>query len=438
MGQLLEKGHRLSTKCSSNTCEIIQFLGGGGQGEVYKAKLANREVAIKWYFPGYLEHDTDLRERIEKLIKSGAPNNRFLWPEDLVLSTEDDTSFGYVMELRERRFKSLTDLMKRKIEPELHVLTTVGFELAFNFLQLHTMGFCYRDISFGNVFFDPSNGEVRICDNDNVDVNGTDGAIEGTPRFMAPEIVRGEATATTSTDLFSLSVLLFYLFMSSHPLEGLHESSIHSFDLPAQKQLYGLRPVFIYDPEDTSNRPDPNVHRNAIDSWPIYPSFLRELFIRAFTEGLRNPDSRIRESEWRSAMARLRDCIYYCSNCGEENFCDFETKSSNAICWSCGKNTRTPMYLQLGRHQISITRDTKIFPHHADKDSLYDFSNPVAEVSRHPTDPDRWGIKNLTQIKWTASAAGGKTLEVEPGRSIGIVPGTVINFGKTDGEIKIQ
>ena len=38
---------------------------------------------------------------------------------------------------------------------------------------------------------------------------------------MAPEIVRGEALPSTATDLYSLSVLLFYLLMVSHPLEGL-------------------------------------------------------------------------------------------------------------------------------------------------------------------------------------------------------------------------
>jgi len=54
-------------------------------------------------------------------------------------------------------------------------------------LRLHSQGLCYRDISFANVFFDPTIGDVRICDNDNVDVSGTEsGGVLGTPRLHGP------------------------------------------------------------------------------------------------------------------------------------------------------------------------------------------------------------------------------------------------------------
>src|SRR5256885_1046760 len=83
--------------------------------------------------------------------------------------------------------------------------------------ELHARGLCYRDISFGNAFFDPETGEVLICDNDNVTVDAqAKGGVYGTPRFMSPEIVRGETAPNSQTDLFSLSVLLFYMFMMHH------------------------------------------------------------------------------------------------------------------------------------------------------------------------------------------------------------------------------
>ena len=105
-------------------------------------------------------------------------------------------------------------------------------------------------------FFDPENGEVRICDNDNVSVNNqATGAVSGTPRFMAPEIVRGELGPSTQTDLFSLAVLLFYMLVNHHPLEGARESQIRCLDLPAMTRLYGTDPLFIFDVNDDSNRP---------------------------------------------------------------------------------------------------------------------------------------------------------------------------------------
>ena len=213
------------------------------------------------------------------------------------------------MALREPRFKGMVDLVTRRVEPSLLTLATIGFELAHSYLQLHAKGLCYRDISFGNVFFDADTGEVRICDNDNVDIDGQPGAIGGTARFMAPELVRGEAAPSTQTDLFSLAVLLFYLLMNHHPLEGAKEAAIRCFDLPAMTKLYGTEPLFIFDPYDGSNRPMPGFHDNALAFWPIYPEFLHKLFTRAFTDGLRDPaNGRVRESEWRAASRPSARC----------------------------------------------------------------------------------------------------------------------------------
>lgn len=89
-------------------------------------------------------------------------------------------------------------------------------------------------MSFGNAFFDLKTGEVLICDNDNVTINGQDICrVIGTARFMVPEVVRGETRPCTQTDLYSISVLLFYLLMVHHPLEGKQEASIRCFDQQA-------------------------------------------------------------------------------------------------------------------------------------------------------------------------------------------------------------
>ncbi len=111
--------------------------------------------------------------------------------------------------------------MKRRIEPTFRALATAGLNLSHNYLLLHSQGLCYRDISFGNAFFDPDSGDILICDNDNVSVDGAGLlGVLGTPRFMAPEVVRGEAVPSTQTDLFSLSVLLFYMLMVATRSKG--------------------------------------------------------------------------------------------------------------------------------------------------------------------------------------------------------------------------
>src|SRR6185437_12608929 len=278
MDQILKPGQQVRTSSSRSNCIVEKFLGSGGQGEVYQTKLDGKPVALKWYYP--TSATPDQQKALETLIKIGAPSDRFLWPAELAIASAT-TGFGYVMPLRDRRYRSIVDLMKRRIEPSFRALATAGLELSHSYLQLHTKGLCYRDISFGNAFFDPNTGEILICDNDNVAIdNQSRSAIYGTPRFMAPEIVRGDAVPSTQTDLFSLAVLLFYMFVMHHPLEGKKELAIKCLDLPAMKKLYGTEPVFIFDPADDSNAPDPNHQRNPLVFWAIYPKFLRELFTR--------------------------------------------------------------------------------------------------------------------------------------------------------------
>jgi eukaryotic-like serine/threonine-protein kinase len=431
---LFQAGRTVRTQSTGLDCEVHDFLGGGGQGEVYAVQLSGSPFALKWYYPQVAT--TLQRALIERLIRKGSPNPRFLWPIELATAA-GTPGFGYLMRLREGRFHNLVDLMKRRIDPSFRALATAGFELADSFLQLHSKGLCYRDISFGNLFLDPATGEILICDNDNVTVDGDPIAgVLGTPRFMAPEVVRGQAVPSTQTDLFSLAVLLFYLFVVHHPLEGKKEIAIHSFDLPAMTKLYGEEPVFIFDPADRSNEAVPGYHDNAVAIWPIYPRFLRDLFTKAFTQGISSPaHGRVREGEWRAAMIRLRDSIVYC-HCGAENFYDRETAQAG-ICWSCQRRYRMPFRIRIGRNVIALNHDTKLYPHHLDEQRPYDFSAPAAEVNRHPDHPDRWGLRNLSAASWYLQTAGDPLpVEVAPGRTAAIVQGARINFGSSEGEFR--
>ena len=395
-------------------------------------------MALKWYYPA--SATAEQRKALETLVKMEAPSDRFLWPIELAEAT-GTPSFGYIMPLREPRFKGIVDMMKRRIEPGFRALTTVGLEMSHSYLQLHSRGLCYRDISFGNAFFDPHSGEVLICDNDNVTVdNQSNSGVFGTPRFMAPEIVRGDAVPGTQTDLFSLSVLLFYMFMMHHPLEGKKELAIKCLDLPAMKKLYGTEPLFIFDPHDDSNAPDPQHHRNALVFWSLYPGFLRDLFTKAFTEGIKDPShGRVRESNWRSAMVRLRDSIIYCAHCNAENFHDTDQPDASidgsGHCWSCKRKLRLPPRVRLGRNFVMLNHDTTLFPHHVDEEMRYDFTQPVAAVTKHPADPMIWGLKNLSGRPWSTTNSKGEMKDVLAGQSVTLAPGTRINFGHAEGEI---
>ena len=438
MQQLLETGEIVRTSSGSEVT-VGRYLGGGGQGEVYVAEVDGQNYALKWYLQDTAT--TEQRTALEWLVTLPPPSNRFLWPLQVAVS-ERRSTFGYVMALRDPEYKGIADLMTRRAEPTFQELATTGMQLADSFLNLHLAGLCYRDISYGNVFFDPNSGDVLICDNDNVAFDGDQAAtVKGTPRFMAPEVVRGDAKPSAKTDRFSLAVLLFYMFVIHHPLEGTREAQIRCFDLPAMTKLYGTDPLFIFDPNNDANAPLPQFHRNALEFWPIYPTFLQDMFIRSFTSGLHDPEhGRVRETEWRSAMVRLRDSIIYCGNCGAENFYDRSRLQAGSgvgpTCWSCGQSIIVPPRMRIGREVVMLNHDTRLYPHHLDDARPFDFSTPVAEVQRHPTNPAIWGLKNLSQDVWVATTSEGVSREVQSGASVRISAGTKLRFLAREGEFR--
>jgi eukaryotic-like serine/threonine-protein kinase len=342
------------------------------------------------------------------------------------------------MELREQRFHSLEEFMARRIQPGFRALLTAAWQLADAFLRLHSQGLCYRDISFANVFFDPVAGDVRICDNDNVDVSGGEsGGVLGTQRFMAPEVVRREAAPSDQTDRYSLAVLLFYMLMGGHPLDGAREARIRCLDLPALEKLYGFEPLYIFDPDDQSNRPQPGVHDNPIAFHPLYPPWIRELFLRSFTDGLHYPAKRVRESEWRKGFARAIDSILPCGSCGAESFYDAEALQVQGpgACWSCRAPLAVPPRIRIGNVVVILSRETRLFGHHIG--IVQDDGSPIADVSHHPSNPAVLGLRNMTAGAWTLTRPDGSIVDVPPGRSAPIVSGNEINFGPVTGEIRV-
>lgn len=414
---------------------IVKFLGSGGQGEVYEVMYEGRRLALKWYF---LQSATsNQKQLIDQLVKTGRPDERFLWPME-VIKIVGKKSFGYVMHIRPNQFSNIVDLMKRRIEPSFDAVITACVQLADSFHKLHEKKLCYRDISFGNFFFHPKTGDVLICDNDNVTAQHLDVAgVLGTPRFMAPEVVLGLNKPNVTSDLFSLSILIFYMLMMHHPLEGKQEINIKCFDLPAMTKLYGQNPVFIFDPLNLTNRPVPGYQDNPIAFWPIYTEQIRQTFTQVFTKGMRHPEKRISEKYWREALINLKNSIVLCE-CGMENFYDIYKfqKGIKNKCWSCHRPLIPASRIKIGEEIVVLNLSTKLYGHHLISHEKFRFKKILAEVVPHPKYKDAMGLKNLSREPWEVKTKLGKIYTIDFGKSFTIEDGTIVQFGQVEGIIR--
>jgi serine/threonine protein kinase len=427
---MIRVGTRL-TLPSYGELAVIRLIGEGSQGQVFEVRPRDGEpLALKWYLPHTASKQQ--RDRIAELVERGAPGPRFLWPLAMV-DVRGSHGFGYLMPLRPAGHAGLVDLLTGKVDVPFSTVCRLCLELADSFLNIHSQGLCYRDISFSNVFFDPATGKPLICDNDNVGIDGTGpAAVLGTRRFMAPEIVRREAVPSTRTDLYSLSVLLFYILMMGHPLVGRRELEVACWDDQAESMLFGAKPLFVFDPEDRSNAPVPELHDAVLRYWGLYPRFVQELFVQAFTIGLEDPvNGRVRESMWRRELSRLRDTIIRCTSCGRENFADVDQRGTS--CWSCGTPLHDPLWLVVERRALALAVGVVVHRHHLLHD--YDLDTRLAEVVAHPNNPELLGLRNLTDHTWKVTLADGDDREVGPGKAVRLDAGTVIDFGITTAAI---
>ena len=349
---------------------------------------------------------------------SGRPTDAFLWPLDMTEVV--DGSFGYVMDLCPQGYMNANELFLRPgLFPSYRrvIDTCMGVVSAFN--VLHSKGYCYQDVSGGNLFVNSQTGKVLICDNDNVAPANTDTGIRGTPRFMAPEIVVENSVPSVQSDRHSLAVLVFLLLCMQHPLEGVRFTKAGSLDPAKQRYLYGTDPVFIMDPTDPSNRPDP-AFPNVLKVWPCLPGHMRRIFERAFSrEALTKPSRRPSELDWIRELARFRSEVVTCA-CGNEVFME---DARPRVCDrpECGRMVQVTMRADLMGYSVPFASDTRIY---RCQTCVCDASCALDLLAWVVSSRDRaglLGVMNVSDEVWGYNQ-GGSTHALRPGQTVPAVP----------------
>jgi hypothetical protein len=83
-----------------------------------------------------------------------------------------------------------------------------------------------------------------------------------------------------------------------------------------------------------------------------------------------------------------------------------------------------------------LNNKAELCPYHLYPARKNDITPAVAQVVQHPTNPNIWGLKNLTAEAWTFTD-NGVLKTVEQGKSVTLATGITINFGQAQAEIHI-
>lgn len=428
-------GTELTTKFN---CKIIvgELLGSGGQGDVYKVDYNDEPKALKWYKKQALgENPQDFKALLETNIANGAPSKEFLWPTDITL--DYDGTFGYIMDLRPDGFYEVSAFMLRKQTfKSFNVIVKACMNIATAFRQLHMAGYSYQDMNDGNFFINPITGDVLICDNDNVAPDGnTTSRILGKPGYMAPEIVMGINKPNKFSDRYSLAVILFILICSQRPLEGKRITQSDCVTPEQQEKIYGSEALFIMDPDDDSNRPDPVIHRNVNIIWPSLPSYMQDIFLKAFSqESLKTPPKRPEEFEWIKLLVRFSCDTIQCS-CGNDIFAHDEVfgPCDNS---KCKKQPYYTSKIKLKNYSICAVAGTVIYRCQLGITDPAEALDKIGKIRSHPKDPTKIALFSLEEKPWVATTPSGKTKEVKFKENVPTNPG--ISIKTSDGKSMIE
>lgn len=432
-------GTQLKTD-KGQSLHVIEELGRGGQGIVYRVEVEGAQKALKWYHEGEIKDPMKFYENLCNNIKIGSPADCFLWPQDSVRSKEY-RSFGYIMDLRPEGYIGMPRFLLKQRFSSTRARIDAMINMVNGFRILHNQGFCYQDLNDGNFFINPVNGDVLICDNDNVAYSGYSNGIIGKSRYMAPEIVLGQKMPDKASDRHSLALLLFELICMAHPLEG-SGANPPCMKPSYERHIYGSSPVFIFDPEDDSNRPIRGVHPNPIKRWPELPGYVKGAFIRTFSKAAMTYDKntntyaapRVIEKEWLDVLIRLRNSIATCS-CGNDEY----VEDGKLTCSKCGKRLPVACWIQTLHYQIPVCPGARVLRMELENCADDVAIAPVAEVLEAPEmpgDPAGFAIKNISGMTWSCITSKGAQRQLLPERVMPAKPGIRVNIGKMQFETK--
>jgi serine/threonine-protein kinase len=207
--------------------EVLEWLGGGGMGVVYKAKdtRLRRTVALKFLPPHWSREST--------------AKQRFVY-EAQAASALDHPNICTIFEINETERGQLFiamayydgETLKHKIERgpmPVNDVIEITLQIAQGLTQAHARGIIHRDIKPDNVIV-TTDGVVKIVDFGLAKLNAGDditrsGATIGTVAYMSPEQVRS-SDVDHRTDLWSLGILLYEMLTGERPFIGPYEAAI--------------------------------------------------------------------------------------------------------------------------------------------------------------------------------------------------------------------
>ena len=198
---------------------LLELIGRGADGEVYRAwdRRLEREVALKLIPAGTTgPAQAAVIDEARRLARVHHPNVVSIFNADTI----GDRGAIWMEFVRGRTLEA-TVREDGRISPA--EVVAIGGMLCRALGAVHLAGLLHRDVTARNVVREET-GRVVLMDfgtsrRTELETADPPADLQGTPLYMAPEVIEGKA-ASVASDIYSLGVLLFYLITTTFPVSG--------------------------------------------------------------------------------------------------------------------------------------------------------------------------------------------------------------------------
>lgn len=325
---------------------LTEIKGQGAQGVVYAEQTG--KYMIKLYYPSdKADRDRELIKKLRFVMEVEKPKN-FVVLYELITTPY----IGYAMERLEGYTSLNTFLIPDPKVPfpnwynsdrDFRQRITIGYIIAKAFGEIADRNLSYCDISGNNIFVKLSrNGPiVKMIDIDNLYIAGRgSSSVLGTPRYIAPEVIRGDHTPDVLSDNYSLAVLLFELLRVGHPyisddvLEGTPED---------EERAYSGEGEYVTEANST----------NMLPEEAAFTDKLRDLFTRCFVDGKKNRLLRPSPREFEFALMEASNKLIHCPHCNAWHYARRDQTIGKYLCPWCEEESKPRAWLNFYEYLYS-------------------------------------------------------------------------------------
>lgn len=371
-------------------------LKSGGEGAVYDI-IGYNNVVAKIYFSM-----TDAKQREKKItemanlsLTEGFKNSQLLndvaWPL-VPLFNKSKEFVGFVMSRIEAKYE-LDNVYSLNSKTNAGMSTADKVVILISLCdvvdRLHKRGQVIGDFNSNNIKVD-NKGNVKLVDVDSYHFKSGKTVypcMVCAPGYIAPELIKkcrgstyeevfekGGITFTEETDRFALAIHCFRMLMNGcHPFtckknaQNVGSTPVPSVDKRVEK---GETPFFTTVTNFTTPDWAPDV--------TSLPTYIRELFMRAFVDGYKNPSLRPTAKEWSNALKKYQHDIVNCRVESRHWYWKQLNTCPYCVASERGKKNFIASMTPVARNNSNVNRGTVTTPNKISTTCTYTNTNKIS------------------------------------------------------------